>query len=73
VTTADLNLRAGPGTAYAVKTTLLKAAIVTLIGEEKDRWCKASYLEFSGFVSAKYLTGFTPIAKQWYRVQVGAF
>ncbi|MEP3431333.1 MAG: SH3 domain-containing protein [Roseibium sp.] len=56
-TTANLNMRAGPGTSYQVITTLPVGAGVTIFGCTADfKWCDAAFTTVKGWVSGKYLS-----------------
>jgi len=56
-TTANLNMRAGPGTNYPVLTTLPRNAGVTIFGCTADyRWCDAAFTTARGWVSGRYLS-----------------
>ena len=55
-TTANVNMRQGPGTQYAVISTLPAQAGVDVEGCENG-WCKVSYSGGSGWVSEPYLQG----------------
>ena len=56
-TTANLNMRAGPGTNYPVLTTLPQGAGVTVFGCTADfQWCDAAFTTVKGWVSGKYLS-----------------
>ncbi|MGS4887619.1 SH3 domain-containing protein [Roseibium sp. MB-4] len=56
-TTANLNMRAGPGTNYPVLTTLPQGAGVTVFGCTADfQWCDAAFTSVKGWVSGKYLS-----------------
>jgi len=56
-TTANLNMRAGPGTNYPVLTTLPQGAGVTIFGCTADfQWCDAAFTTVKGWVSGKYLS-----------------
>ncbi|MEP3045633.1 MAG: SH3 domain-containing protein [Roseibium sp.] len=55
--TANLNMRAGPGTNYQVITTLPVGAGVTIFGCTADfKWCDAAFTNVKGWVSGKYLS-----------------
>lgn len=54
--TADLNLRAGPGTGYQVIAVIPDNAPVD-IGGCTGPWCQVSYGGVSGYASASYLVG----------------
>lgn len=58
-TTANLNLRTGPGTSYAVVVVIPKGSAVT-IGTPSNGWVKASYYDKTGYVSTAYLTPLNP-------------
>ncbi|MGX9132847.1 3D domain-containing protein [Rummeliibacillus sp. JY-2-4R] len=53
-TTANLNLRKGPGTKYGVKITIPRGKNVTYKGK-KGNWYKVSYKGKIGYVSKTYL------------------
>ncbi|GAB4515196.1 MAG: hypothetical protein Tsb0019_13720 [Roseibium sp.] len=56
-TTADLNMRTGPGTNYPVITTLPRGAGVTVFGCTPEfRWCDAAFVNARGWVSGRYLS-----------------
>lgn len=56
-TTANLNMRAGPGTNYPVITTVPRGGGVTVFGCTADfRWCDAAFTNVKGWVSGKYLS-----------------
>ncbi|MBO6756778.1 MAG: SH3 domain-containing protein [Roseibium sp.] len=56
-TTANLNVRAGPGTNYPVITTLPRGAGVTVFGCTADfKWCDAAFTNVKGWVSGRYLS-----------------
>lgn len=56
-TTANLNMRAGPGTKYPVLTTLPRGAGVTVFGCTANfKWCDAAFANVKGWVSGKYLS-----------------
>ncbi len=55
--TADVNMRAGPSTAYPVITTIYGGAPVTVHGCLSDySWCDVSWRGDRGWVSDNYLT-----------------
>jgi len=55
-TTADLNMRTGPGTNYPVITTLPRGGAVTVFGCTPGfRWCDAAFVNARGWVSGRYL------------------
>lgn len=53
-TTANVNMRKGPGTSYAKITTIPKGARVDVYGSE-DGWYKVIYDNQEGWVSGEYL------------------
>lgn len=53
---ADLNLRAGPGTGHGVLTVLPAGATVDTLGCTGN-WCRISYRGMTGYASASYLQG----------------
>lgn len=56
-TTADLNMRAGPGTKYPVLTTVPRGGGVAIFGCTADfKWCDAAFTNVKGWVSGKYLS-----------------
>ncbi|WP_297588865.1 SH3 domain-containing protein [Roseibium sp.] len=56
-TTANLNVRAGPGTNYPVLATVPRGGGVTVFGCTADyRWCDAAFANVKGWVSGKYLS-----------------
>ena len=56
-TTANLNMRAGPGTNYQVLTTVPRGGGVTVFGCTADyRWCDAAFANVKGWVSGRYLS-----------------
>ncbi|ORE98154.1 SH3 domain-containing protein [Aurantimonas sp. 22II-16-19i] len=57
VATADVNLRAGPGTAYPIVRVVPQGARVAAHGCLADySWCDVGYAGARGWVSASYLT-----------------
>jgi hypothetical protein len=55
-TTADLNMRQGPSTRYAVVTVIPRGQWVQVMGcTNPISWCQAVYLGRQGWVSASYL------------------
>ena len=52
--TAELNIRTGGGTEYAVLFTLLKGDEVEILGTNND-WYKIKYFEKTGYAHSKYL------------------
>lgn len=56
-TTANLNMRAGPGTNYPVIATVPRGRGVTVFGCTPDyRWCDAAFVNVKGWVSGRYLS-----------------
>lgn len=56
-TTANLNMRAGPGTNYPVITTVPRGGGVTVFGCTADfSWCDAAFANAKGWVSGRYLS-----------------
>lgn len=81
-TTATVNLRAGPGTAYPVVTTLPAAAALTVYGCTADtRWCDVDWGSDRGWIAASYIalsyqghvTVLTPVIAPAIGVTVVAF
>src|SRR5271163_727300 len=58
VTTANVNLRDGPGTGYAVIATLPVNTAVAVEGCAEG-WCKVDYAGASGWMAEDYLQGLT--------------
>ncbi|MCK7612428.1 SH3 domain-containing protein [Roseibium sediminicola] len=55
--TANLNMRAGPGTNYPVITTVPRGGGVTVFGCTADfSWCDAAFANAKGWVSGRYLS-----------------
>jgi len=55
--TANLNMRAGPGTNYPVIATVPRAGGVTVFGCTADfSWCNAAFANAKGWVSGRYLS-----------------
>lgn len=54
VTTTALNLRDGPGTGYAVITSMPEGAMVD-VQECRGNWCALYWRGFRGYASASYL------------------
>lgn len=54
VATGDVNLRAGPGTGYAVITTIPAGAPLEIYG--CSSWCQVSYGGTQGYVSGNYVS-----------------
>jgi peptidoglycan/xylan/chitin deacetylase (PgdA/CDA1 family)/SH3-like domain-containing protein len=55
-TTANLNMRTGPGTSYQVILVIPKGAAVTVV-DASSVWYKVSYGGKTGYASSNYLTG----------------
>jgi len=55
MTTDRLNLRAGPGTSFAVVTVLQVGAIVTLTGQSENGFRSVTWGGFNGWVSSTFL------------------
>jgi uncharacterized protein YraI len=56
VTTANVNLRAGPGTAYPVVVTVPKGSPITTYGCQGNySWCDVSWGGERGWMSASYI------------------
>ncbi|WP_428647457.1 SH3 domain-containing protein [Roseibium sp.] len=56
-TTANLNMRTGPGTNYPVVTTVPNGGGVTVFGCTADyRWCDSAFANARGWVSGRYLS-----------------
>jgi len=56
-TTANLNMRAGPGTNYPVLATVPQGGGVTVFGCTADfTWCDAAFANAKGWVSGRYLS-----------------
>ena len=55
-TTANLNLRTGPGTSYAVIRTIPSGATVEVTGDAQSGFLPVTYSGSSGFASADFLT-----------------
>lgn len=60
-TTANLNLRTGPGTSYAIILTMPKGSSVSVISTSGG-WSKVTYSGKTGYASASYLTSTAPIS-----------
>lgn len=54
-TTADLNLRAGPGTGFAVIGVMPRGADVNVGACDNSGWCSVSYQGRDGFAFGRYL------------------
>ena len=56
-TTANLNMRTGPGTNYPVVATVPHGGGVTVFGCTADyRWCDSAFANARGWVSGRYLS-----------------
>ncbi len=55
ITGSGVNLRSGPGTNYAVLTTMAKGTSVTILGTSGS-WYKIQYGSYTGYVSGDYLS-----------------
>lgn len=55
VTTANLNLRSGPGTSYSILAVIPQGAKVNVISVSGN-WAKVTYSSRQGYVSISYLT-----------------
>lgn len=53
-TTANLNIRSGPSTAYTIIGGIPKGGTVTVL-DYKDGWCKIKYGRVTGYCSSMYL------------------
>lgn len=62
-TTANLNMRTGPGTSYAVILVIPKGAEVT-VTDTSSTWYKVSYGGKSGYASSSYLTATAPSSSE---------
>lgn len=60
VVTGDLNLRAGPGTNYAVVNTMPAGASVNVLGC-RGSWCRVAWGGTRGFASRSYLDRMGPV------------
>ena len=58
-TTANLNMRTGPGTAYAVILTIPKGSQVEVLSEAGG-WASVTYAGKTGYASTSYLSGTAP-------------
>ncbi|MBW8383577.1 MAG: SH3 domain-containing protein, partial [Youngiibacter sp.] len=59
MTTANLNMRTGPGTTFAIITTIPKDSSVK-VESVSEGWAKVTYSGKSGYVSTAYLTMAAP-------------
>lgn len=55
VSSATLNIRSGPGTAYEVRATLSRNDEVTLIGKDSDSWWYIDFNGIKGYASSQFL------------------
>jgi len=55
ITTADLNLRSGPGTSYKSVTILSKGDTVELLSNPAQYWVKLKFKSYAGYSASKYL------------------
>lgn len=67
VTTGAVNMRAGPGTRFAVVTSVPSGTVLAVYGCLQDgTWCDASTGNTRGWVSARYLSAsqaaYAPVA-----------
>ena len=62
-TTANLNLRQGPGRSYGVITVLRKGVRVTLTGRTSNGFAKVRSGHGTGWVSTRYLSASKAVAK----------
>lgn len=58
-TTADLNVRSGPGTSYEVISTLSKGTEITVIAENNG-WAEIEYSQSPAYVSLSYIDSEQP-------------
>lgn len=65
VTTANLNLRTGPGTSYSIILVIPKGATVTVTGYSGS-WAQVTYSGRVGYVSTSYLASPAPSAEVRY-------
>lgn len=54
VTTANVNLRTGPGTGYGVKLVVPNGSTVNVY-EVDDGWARCTYGKYTGYLSAQYI------------------
>ncbi|MCA9860395.1 MAG: SH3 domain-containing protein [Thermomicrobiales bacterium] len=59
-TTANLNLRSGPGTTYGVVLLIPNGSQITLTGSQQNGFYPVTYQGTSGFASANYITTTSP-------------
>src|SRR5258708_8035999 len=55
VTTSSLNVRSGPGTNFAVISTLAQATVVNILQNDGSGWLKVHVGACDGYVSAQYV------------------
>lgn len=60
-TTANLNLRQGPGTNYGIVTTIPQGTPVTIEEDCNCKWIAVEYCGRIGYVSSKYLSRYYQI------------
>lgn len=63
--TANLNLRTGPGTKYAVMMVIPRGTVVTIDEDCDCKWVPVEYNGKIGYISTKYLSN-NPIRKHKY-------
>ncbi|WP_411731806.1 SH3 domain-containing protein [Paeniglutamicibacter sp.] len=63
-TTANLNLRTGPSTAYAILLTIPQGTTVKVLARASNGWYKVSYAGRTGWVSNAYVTTSTGTSTQ---------
>lgn len=56
VSASALRMRQGPSTSTATVTTLIQGTEVTVLAPEENGWYKVSYRNYTGYMSAEYLT-----------------
>ena len=56
VSVSALRMRQGPSTSTPTVTTLTKNTQVTVLAPEENGWYKVSYRNYTGYMSAEYLT-----------------
>lgn len=55
VTGSVVNMRAGAGTDYVIKTALTKGTQVKVLSRANAKWWRVSYGSYTGYMSANYL------------------
>lgn len=55
VTGSVVNLRAGAGTQYAIKTALTRGTTVKVLDKVNSKWWKVQWNGYTGYMSANYL------------------